>query len=208
MQIQQIGESDGHYDVVPKYMGDDMLCIRSAVANVEQKQGSMVMLDSEFRNTRMLWYEVVKEGHGVEGRIGVKEGDYVFVDMLGRFADTHPVSFVGSNNVLFKTDVDGMEIHALNGRVILDVIEPKEVVNSYGFVQKSDIDPYGVVVSIGDGCEDRGFKVGDKLSVQKCEDCATYMFRGRKYFDFPYTVPAVKFVFKDGKDEECIIGNR
>lgn len=193
MNIQQIGQSDGEYDVIPRQMGDDMMCIRAEVPNVEQRSGEIVMVDSLNRNTRMFWYRVVKQGVKVNEKTSINVGDYVYVDMLARFADTFPISFINCKNVLFRTDINGNEVHALKGRIILEAVEPKETVNEYGFIQITDIDPYGIVRSIGEGCEYRGYGIGDKVSLHSSEDNAMYVLGKTKYFDYDYRLPAVKF---------------
>lgn len=174
-------------------MGDDIVCIRAAVPNVEQRSGNIVMLDSMFRNTRMFWYRVERQGAKVREKTSVDVGDYVYVDMLARFADTFPISFVNCRNILFRTDSEGHEVHALKGRMILEVVEPKEKVNEYGFIQLSDIEPYGIVRSIGEGCEFRGYSVGDRVSLHSSRDNAMYILGKTKYFDYDFRLPAVKF---------------
>jgi len=202
MQIQDIGRSDGNYDTVPSTMGEDILCLSTEISDKEQIRDGVFVSTTKFSNERMMHYRVVKVGKNVTGEIGVREGDWVYVDMLGRFADTFPISFIHFRSVLFKTDSEGKDVTALKGRVIVNVVEPKEKVNSFGFVQLTDIDPYGEVLSIGEGCTDRGFKVGDRISIQSSDSNQMYLLGNRKLMDYDYRTPAVKFANKEETDAD------
>jgi len=194
MHIQNIGKSDGEYTLIPSKIGDDILCIKAVVPNTEQFNGAIYVPDSLHKNERMFWYEIVKEGFNVESKTGLKIGDYVFVDMLARYADTFPISFINVNGILFKTDSEGKSIVALKNRIIVKVYEPSEKKTESGLIQITDIDPYGEVVSIGECCEDRGVKIGDHIGMNSANDSATYIFRGDKYFDLNMNTPKFKFV--------------
>ena len=143
------------------------------------------------KNERSIYYKVVKIGSDVTEITGVREGDYVFVDALARFADTHPISFINCRNILFITDNAGSEIHARKYRVIAKIVEPVQEKDEFGFIKISDIDPYAEIVSIGEGCDDRGYKVGDRVSVSSNADM--YMMNNVKYFDYDWRVPMFKF---------------
>ena len=190
--MESIGASDGGtYDIVPRTMGNEICCLESVTASYVQKHGEFIVPDSIQKNERAIYYRVVKAGSEVESITGVKEGDFVFVDALARFADTHPISFINCRNILFKTDSAGKEMHALKGRIIARIVEPTEERDEYGFIRVSDIDPYGEVVSIGDECEERGFKVGDHIAVSS--NAMMYMMGTAKYFDYDYRVPMFRF---------------
>lgn len=194
MQIQAIGMSDGDYGLVPSEMGDAMLCLRAVVPNTEQFDGAVFVPDSLHRNERMFHYEIVRQGSRVNSLTGLNEGDFVFVDMLARFADTFPISFIRADGVLFRTDADARSMFALKGRLIAKVVEPSVAkAGGAGLVRISDIDPYGEVVSAGEGCEGRGIKVGDRVGLNHADDSATYMFRGEKYFDMNFRTPKFRF---------------
>lgn len=193
MNIQSIGQSDGRYNLIPSQMGDLSLCLRAIVPNTDQFDGAVFVPDSLHKNERMFHYEIVKQGGRVNEAIGTNEGDFVFVDMLARFADTFPISFINAGGVLFKTDSEGKVISALRGRVIVRVHEPHESVNGHGLIQITDLDPHGEVVSIGEGCEDRGIRIGDSVGMNRSEDSAMFLFRGSKYFDLNGFTPKFKF---------------
>jgi hypothetical protein len=193
MQITNIGQSDGDYTLIPSQMGDEMLCIKAIVPNTDQFNGAIFVPDSLHKNERMFYYEIIKQGSKVNEILGLNEGDFIFVDMLARYADTFPISFINVRGVLFKTDKDAKTISALKNRVVIKIVEPHEKVNEFGLIQITEIDPYGEVTSIGDDCEDRGIRLGDHIGVNSAKDSSMYIFRGNKYFDInPYT-PKFKF---------------
>lgn len=194
MKSESIGSTDSsHYTTVPSEVGPEILCIEALAPDDEQQMDGIYVPNFLHVNQRMHHYRIVKQGVRVEGLVGTKEGDYVFIDMLARYADTFPISFVNAKSVLFKTDSEAKAIEALKGRIIVKCVEPSEKVNEFGFIQKSDVEPYGIVVSIGCGCEERGFKIGDRLTMVSSDDAATYMFRKDKYFDYHFTIPIAKF---------------
>ena len=193
MQIQSIGQSDGEYGLVPSQMGDFSLCIRAVVPNTDQFDGAVYVPDSLHKNERMFHYEIVKQGSRVSEAIGTVVGDFVFVDMLARFADTFPISFINAGGVLFRTDSEGKTVFALKGRIMVKVVEPHEVDNGHGLLRITDIDPYGEVVSIGEGCEYRGISLGDHIGMNHADDSVTYLFRGDKYFDMNCRTPKFRF---------------
>lgn len=198
MEIQNVGDSDGFYDLVPSRMNDTKVCLRAQKPHEEQTVGGMYLGTRKFKNTNMYFYRVEKAGALVEELTGVREGDYVFVDMLARYADTFPVSFIDCSNILFKTDADGKSKCALRGRVIVKKVDPKETVNEFGLVQLTELDPYGVVVSIGEGCHDRGYGVGDRVSLHASGTSIAYGMSDGEYIDYDYRVPCVKFGRDDG----------
>lgn len=190
--MEAVGSSDSrNYTVVPRIMGNEMCCLESVMADYTQRYGEFIVPDRIERNCRSIYYKVVKAGSDVEDITGVKEGDYVFVDALARFADTHPISFINCRNILFMTDKTGSDIRARKYRVIAKIVEPSSEKDSSGFIRVSGIDPYAEIVSIGDGCEDRGYKVGDRVSVSSNADM--YMMNNVKYFDYDFRVPMFRF---------------
>lgn len=190
--MEAIGSSDSkNYTVIPKIMGNEICCLESVMEDYIQRHGEFIVPDRIERNERSIYYKVVKVGSDVEELTGVKVGDYVFVDALARFADTHPISFINCRNILFITDKSGSEIHARKYRVIARIVEPSAEKDSSGFIKVSDIDPYAEIVSIGEGCDDRGYKVGDHVSVSSNADM--YMMNNVKYFDYDFRVPMFKF---------------
>lgn len=191
--MEAIGSSDSsNYTTIPKVMGNEMCCLESVTAEYFQKHGDFIIPDRIRRNERALYYRVVKVGADVEALTSVREGDFVFVDALARFADTHPISFINCRNILFKTDAQGKEMIALKGHVIARIVEPSQEKDSTtGFIKVSDIDPYAEVISIGEGCEDRGFNIGDRLSVSS--NAVMYMMGEVKYFDYDFRTPMFKF---------------
>ena len=193
MQIQNVGQSDGSYTTVPRILGDDIICLEAHVPSMEQTESKVYVPDSQFKNQKMFFYKVVKQGRNVESMTSIREGDYIYVDMLARFSDTFPISFIDCRNALYKTDANGKSMTALKERIIVEVVEPTEKTNEFGFIQLTDIEPYGIVRSIGDGCKDRGFSIGDRLSIQKSEDSIQYVISGVKFFDYDYRTPSVKF---------------
>lgn len=193
--INELGKSDNtNYTHIPEVVGEDILCIEAKTFDTVQKYGDLINVSKKSANYRMYYYKVVKVGVNVTKNIGVREGDYIFVDMLARYADTFPISFIHYKNVLFKTNESGEEIKALNNRVIVKIVEPVEIINEFGFIQKTDIDPYGLVVSIGDTDNTRNIKIGDKLGVINNDDTITYMLKNVKYFDYNINHPVFKFV--------------
>lgn len=194
MKIQSIGRSDGEYTLVPSEMGDEMICLKAVVPNTDQFNGAIFVPDSLHRNERMFHYEIVKQGSAVHGISGLDVGDFVFVDMLARFADTFPISFISVRSVLFRTDADANGIFALKNRVIAKVVEPHEERNGFGLLQITDLDPYGEVVSVGETTFERGISVGDHIGMNHAEDNAMYLFRGAKYFDMCVLTPKFRFL--------------
>ena len=75
--------------------------------------------------------------------------------------------------------------------MIAKIVEPVQEKDEFGFIKISDIDPYAEIVSIGEGCDDRGYKVGDRVSVSSNADM--YMMNNVKYFDYDWRVPMFKF---------------
>jgi len=190
--MEAIGSSDGkHYTTIPRTMGNEMCCLESVLEDTTQRFGEFIVPDRIEKNERSIYYKVVKIGSDVTEITGVREGDYVFVDALARFADTHPISFINCRNILFITDNAGSEIHARKYRVIAKIVEPVQEKDEFGFIKISDIDPYAEIVSIGEGCDDRGYKVGDRVSVSSNADM--YMMNNVKYFDYDWRVPMFKF---------------
>jgi len=190
--MEAIGSSDSkNYTTIPRVMGNEICCLESVMEDYIQRHGEFIVPDRIERNERSIYYKVIKVGSDVEELTGVKVGDYVFVDALARFADTHPFSFINCRNILFITDSAGSEIHARKYRVIARIVEPSTEKDSSGFIKVSDIDPYAEIVSIGEGCDDRGYKVGDHVSVSSNADM--YMMNNVKYFDYDFRVPMFKF---------------
>lgn len=197
--MEAIGTSDGkQYTTIPKTMGNEMCCLRAVMEDTTQKYGEFIIPDRVAKNERSIYYEVLKVGSDVTELTGVREGDFVFVDALARFADTYPISFINCRNILFITDSEGRAIKARKYRMIAKIVEPSSENGSDGFIRLSGIDPYAEVVSIGEGCDDRGYKVGDRLSVSSNADL--YMFGGVKYFDYDWRVPMFKFENGDRKE--------
>lgn len=193
MGIDSVGTSDGKtYTTIPSRMGVEMCCLRAVTENTLQSCGGIVIGSNIQKNDRALYYEVVKTGEDVYDICGVKAGDYVFVDALARFADTTPISFINCRNIIMKTDEKGEKLDAVSYKVIARIVEPTSEKNEFGFISLSQIDPYGEIVSIGNGCIDRGYKVGDHITVSSEADLI--MFRGQKYFIYDFRVPISKFV--------------
>lgn len=192
--INELGKSDcSNYTHIPEMVGEHIICIEAKVFDEVQKTGALIRSAKRDLNYRMYYYKIVKIGSIAEKEIGVHVGDYIFVDMLARYADTFPISFIDYHNVLFKTNDIGTAIEALKDRVIVKIIEPKEMINQFGFIQKTDIDPYGEVVSIGETDNNRNIKLGDKLGIVNNDDTITYVLKNVKYFDYNINHPVFKF---------------
>ena len=192
--INELGKSDcSNYTHIPETVGEHIICIEAKVFDDVQKTGALIRSAKRDLNYRMYYYKVVKIGAIAEKEIGVHVGDYIFVDMLARYADTFPISFIDYHNVLFKTNDTGTAIKALKNRVIVRIVEPKEMINQFGFIQKTDIDPYGEVVSIGETDNNRNIKLGDKLGIVNNDDTITYVLKNVKYFDYNINHPVFKF---------------
>ena len=192
LDMEAIGTSDGkNYTTIPRVMGGEMCCLKAVVEETTQKYGEFIIPDRVAKNERSIYYEVIKIGSDVTELTGVREGDFVFVDALARFADTYPISFINCRNILFMTDSEGKTVKARKYRMIARIVEPSSESGADGIIRLTGIDPYAEVVSIGEGCEDRGYKVGDRLSVSSNADL--YMFGGVKYFDYDWRVPMFKF---------------
>lgn len=200
--MESIGSSDSrNYNLIPRVMGNEMCCLESVIDDYTQKHGEFIVPERIMRNERSIYYKIVKIGSDVFDMTGITVGDYVYVDALARFADTHPISFINCRNVLFRTDENGHGILALKNHVIAKIVEPSLDKDSSGFMKVSDIDPYAEVVSIGIGCEDRGYKVGDRVSVSS--NAVMYMMNNVKYFDYDYRVPMFKFeTLNNGSKDE------
>ena len=197
--MEAVGSSDGRsYTTVPRTMGPEMCCLEAAVDPSPQRFGEFIVPDRVDRNGRAIYYRVVKAGSDVYPISGVREGDYVFVDALARFSDTYPISFINCRNVLFITDRGGTSMRARRGRVLARIHEPSSENGPDGFVRLMSIDPWAEVVSIGDGCGDRGYRVGDRLSVTSSADM--YVIGGVKYFDFDWRAPVFRFEGKGSRD--------
>ena len=193
MNIQNIGKSDGYYNLIPSKMNDFALCLEAKTPNTEQFKDGLYISDSLVKNCRMFYYKVIKCGSKVDEAIGVREGDYIFIDMLARYADTFPISFTHTGGVLFKTDENAKDKIALRGKILVKYNRVKEKVNSFGLIETNGLDPYGTVISIGEGCEDRGFKVGDRVSVTNNMDAGFSMSDG-VFYSYDYTAPLFKYV--------------
>ena len=168
-----------------------MLCLEADEPNREQVKDGLVVLDSTMKNSRMFPYRVVSTGHGVAESTGVSEGDWVFVDMLSRFADTFPISFVRTAGLICGTDRDGKTLKAIKGQIVVKynrVVE--KTVN--GLIQTENLDPYGTVVSIGIGCADRGFSIGDRVSITSDQEAGFAMSDG-VYFIYDANAPLFRF---------------
>lgn len=190
--MEAIGSSDGqNYTIVPRVMGNEICCLEAVVEDTTQRFGEFIVPDRVQKNERSIYYKVLKIGSDVTEISGIKEGDYVFVDALARFADTYPISFINCRNVLFITDSTGCEMKARKYHLIAKIVEPVQEKDEYGFIKISSIDPYAEIVSIGEGCDDRGYKVGDRVSVSSNADM--YMMNNVKYFDYDWRVPMFKF---------------
>lgn len=197
MKVGELGRGDGSYFDIPSKLGDEIICLQAEVHDTVQKFGDLIKTSTKTNNYRMFYYKIVAQGDKVNEKTGLNVGDFVFVDMYSRFADTHPISFVNCKNVIFKTDSTGTAIEALNGRLIAKVIEPTEINNRYGFIQKSDIDPYGEVISIGKNCPYRSINVGDIIGLVDDDDTNTIMLHNVKYFDYSINIPIFKYSLKD-----------
>lgn len=188
-----VGSTDGQsYNTIPRVMGNEMLCLRGISPNSTQSLGGFIIPNSVSLNDRALYYEVIKVGSDVETISDVHVGDFVFVDALARFADTYPISFINCRNVITKTDANGSMMSPVKYKIIVKVTDPsQELDKQSGFIKTNDIDPYGEVIGIGAGCENRGFSVGDRVSITS--DAGVFFFKGEKYFIYDWRSPLFKF---------------
>lgn len=188
-----VGSSDGRsYDTIPRVMGSEILCLRGVSPDSTQAIGDFIIPNSVALNDRALYYEVIKAGSDVEDISDVRVGDFVFADALARFADTFPISFINCRNVIAKTNFNASSIYPVKYKIIAKITDPSQEMDKHnGFIKTNGIDPYGEIVGIGAGCLERGYSVGDKISVTS--DADVFFFRGCKYFIYDWRSPIFKF---------------
>jgi hypothetical protein len=182
MEIMDVGESDGIFDKIPKRIGKGVVCLHAKTANHQRFDKGILTLDRADRNYRAHKYEIAKISEDSAERTGLKVGDVVMVDMLARFRDTFPISFIRDENILLRTSwTDNLPI-ALKNHVIVKIVEPKQKELSCGLLTTSNITPYGIVFSLSPEAEKAGLHVGDKVVLTTDADC--YYIDDTKYFDY------------------------
>ena len=148
----------------------DRIVLRE-IENTKVSSGGFFLSDDTMKNSRAAFCKVEAVGKVAAEKTGVKEGDYVFADLLSSHYHTHPVCVIPWQGLILLTDENKGNLKTFPGYVLLEQPEEKKT----GFIAQSNEIRKGEIIQIVypkdlKPEEVPPFKVGDTVMItSKCE---------------------------------------
>lgn len=193
-EISTVGRSDGEYTKKIKIISKNKVALKAFEVRSDRKIGGIYTVEEYEKNCRLNQYEITDIGSEAKKHTGLDVGDIVCADQLARFYDTHPMSVIRYDSIIFKLkEYDSDEIYPLNGTAFVKPDKLKEEVTG-GVIKLTDLLPIGTITHINtNGINKCDLKIGDKVLLTSNFD--NVYFKGQNFYI--YKIPNIDALIEE-----------